>query len=237
MTRKMKKTIILAIFATLLASCAVDDRYNDLSASFSGRVVNSVSGDVIPTESFGAALLFGDEDRDATQPVTYYIRQDGSYNNTKVFPGKFTIWAKGPYCQIDTLHSYDLRGHCNFDLKVVPNVDIKLKDASVGTNATCKMDFEYKVNSESKMGDMVIVWSTVPFPGANEATVETDNFAYTTWMRKFTFSGEGASTNLRTTKLYSGKTYYVRVGMKVVGSDYWNYTPQVKVDATHVIEK
>lgn len=229
----MKKIFLIIALASAAVSCAIDDRGDDLTASFEGRVYDSTTGEEIPTEPFGAALLLGDTSRDATQPDVYYIRPDGTFYSSVVFPGRYDITARGPYVSVETLSGVDLRHGTKFDLQAVPNVSLTVKSAAMNAAGRFKMSVDFKINSEVKYGDLAIIWGTSEYPGAQTASIDV-NSGSPSIQKKYAFNEEAGTFTLTTEPLASSKTWYVRLGVRISGCDYWNYTRQYKISGGNV---
>lgn len=222
------KYILFVLAGVILSSCSVDDRIKELSASYEGRLVDMVTGENVPVEYSTASLLFGDLDYNPEQPVSYYIKPDGTFSNDRMIPGRYEVYARGAFVKVDTLHAYDMSGKESFELKVMPNISLKVTDISVSGGGRCSVSAEYTVNCASSSMEFSLVWGTVPFPGAVTASIDTGAEA-SSWQKKYTVSGTEGTANVSTPALAKGKTYYVRVGAKANGSDFWNYSDQYVV--------
>lgn len=229
----MNRFSILALTAALALSCSVDDREGELSASYSGKCVDKTNGKVVATEYFGATLLFGDVSGDPGQPKSFYVKPDGSYNNTRMYPASYKVWANGPFCEVDTLY-FDLSGHKGFDLSVVPNITLTLASSSV-SEGKLTMTASYKVNKAGVSdGEMAIVFGTVPNPGQAQASRSLSNKTVSCWKATSKFAGTEGFFPM-TIKLGENKRYYARMGAKLAGSDYWNYTEEIIIDEQKII--
>lgn len=223
----------LSLVAVLALSCSVDDREGALSASYSGKCVDRISGKAVPTEYFGAALLFGDVSGDPGQPKSFYVKPDGSYNNTRMYPASYKVWANGPFCEVDTLY-FDLAGHKDFDLSVMPNITLTLASSSV-SGGMLTMTVSYKVNKPGvSEGDVAIVFGTVSNPGQEQASRDLSNRTVSCWKKTGKFAGtEGFET--MTIRIGDNARYYARMGAKLSGTDYWNYTEEIVIDGQKII--
>lgn len=231
----MKKNIILLLSATLLllSACSIDDKEGELSASYSGQCIDRLSGNKVSTEYFGAALLFGDEKGDPGQPKRFYIRPDGSYNNTRMYPSTYKVWANGPFCEVDTLH-FDLKGHMEFNLSVVPNISLEVSSCSV-SDGILNMTARYKVNKAGASGgSCAIVFGIIENPGQEQASRSLSNDTVSCWKKTGDFTGTEGHISL-SIKLGNAQRYYARIGAKIAGSDYWNYTDQIQIDDQTII--
>lgn len=223
----------LVLAAALAFSCSVDDREGDLSASYSGKCVDRLSGRVVPTEYFGATLLFGDVSGDPGQPKSFYVKPDGSYNNTRMYPASYKVWANGPFCEVDTLY-FDLNGHKDFDLNVVPNITLTLASSSV-SGGMLTMTASYKVNKPGvSEGDLAIVYGAVSNPGQAQASRSLSNKTVSCWKKTDKFVGTDGFVTM-SIKLGDNTRYYARIGAKLAGTDYWNYTEEITIDEQKII--
>lgn len=232
--KAISKILFVSAAFAAMTSCELDDRVKELSASYSGSVLDAGTGAQLQLEYNAPALLFGDNNYDPSQPEVFYIRPDGSYNNDRMLPGNYEITARGPFACVDTLHSYKLEGACKFNLNALPNVRLEAKSAEITAAQKCKVTVNYTVNSAVKFGEFSIVWGKKAYPGAITASVDPENDAASSWQKKYTFSQESGSVTLSTATLVSGQVYYVRIGARVNGSDYWNYSDQYEVTSKGV---
>ena len=226
----------MAVSLSALCSCSVDDRIKELSASISGRLVDVNTGENVPVEFSTASILLGDNGFNPLQPVSYYIYPDGTFSNSKVYPGNYEVYALGGFAQVDTLHNFDISGKVELEIKVLPNVTLKASDISVSSNGKCKVIVEYAVNCDASNLELSVLWSEIPYPGAVTAAID-DNSTLPNHQKKYAVSGKTGKSTLMTGALKDGVTYYVRVGAKPQGSDYWNYTAQYKVTKEGVVNE
>jgi len=224
----MRKIYLFVLTAALAGACAVDDRSGDLSASYSGRCVDKNTGATITTENFGATILFGDLNANPESPRKFSIKPDGTFSNSKMFPGRYKVWANGPFCELDTL-TIDLKGNKTFDLKAVPNITLSILSSKIeGSKLT--MNAKYTVNDNvSTSGDVAIVYGTVHNPGQNKASRSISDKAAIAYKKTDSFSGSTGVISM-TIVLGDKPTYYARIGAKTANSDYWNYTEEIVIN-------
>lgn len=102
----MKRLFIYIFAAVLTASCSVFeiDNYESPQETIRGNIVDAYTGEKIQTEQNGRGirvrlteLSYGDN---VTHNPDFYARDDGSYQNTKVFKGLYNVRIDGPFVPI-----------------------------------------------------------------------------------------------------------------------------------------
>ncbi|HEY8930067.1 MAG TPA: DUF3823 domain-containing protein [Mucilaginibacter sp.] len=102
----MKKRFLYAALCLAIAattSCSKVDNYAAPSATISGKTVDEATGETVQTEIGGGGtrvkLL---EISYSSNPVPEYFqsKQDGTFNNTKVFPATYKVSVEGPFVPI-----------------------------------------------------------------------------------------------------------------------------------------
>ena len=102
----MKRLFIYIFSAVLTASCSVFeiDNYESPQETIRGNIVDAYTGEKIQTEQNGRGirvrlteLSYGDN---VTHNPDFYARDDGSYQNTKVFKGFYNVRIDGPFVPI-----------------------------------------------------------------------------------------------------------------------------------------
>jgi hypothetical protein len=114
--------VIPAVAALLLSvSCGLDN-YDAPDGGIYGRIVDQQTGEAIPLPvegTTGAVINLMEVGTDATQPTGFYARQDGTYANSKVFGGKYTVTATGPF-EVVGSYSTEINGQTELDITAVP---------------------------------------------------------------------------------------------------------------------
>lgn len=230
MNRNIIKLLLWTAMTTLLTSCEIDDRIDDLTGGYQGAFIDKSTGDTVYTEYYGTKLKLLDlEYGSAAQPLVYNTLPDGTFRNTKVFPSKYKVWADGPFYAMDTIYG-DIRKFKEMDLMVVPNVRLQITNITLHTGIIAEVTFSYQVNDiGSKNQSVGIVYGTTRYPGQLNAMDESVSSAYT-WKRiKKVTDLEGEFTE--TFYLNPNRTYYFRaLGQTASAGDYWNYSNQVVVN-------
>ncbi|MEO6915553.1 MAG: DUF3823 domain-containing protein, partial [Chitinophagaceae bacterium] len=103
----MKKLFLnIAVVSIIVAgqSCSKKpDNYAAPAETLMGSVIDSTTGKSLQTEtgSGGIRLRLDELSWSATPtPYYFYAKQDGTFNNTKIFKGKYRVSAEGPFVPI-----------------------------------------------------------------------------------------------------------------------------------------
>lgn len=225
----MRKIIFLAVVLCGLIGfqgCSLDN-YDEPNASLTGALVDAETNEKVPCQYQNGARIriyeFYNGDW-ANQPNDFYTRQDGTFTNNAIFPGKYQIVAEGPFETPDKVEM-EINGTQTLDLKVTPFLRITTNATASGT--TVKMTANVK-QSSTKRGIKAVEFycGKTPYVDkntyANKVEVNlgemTDNEIVSS-----TLAGEF-------TDLQSGQTYYFRAGALGENSgNYYNYSTIVEV--------
>lgn len=234
MNKNIIKLLLYVTLTTLLPSCEIDDRIDDLTGGYQGAFIDKNTGDTVYTEYYGAKLNLLDlKYGSAAQPLVYNTLPDGTYRNTKVYPSKYKIWADGPFYALDTIYG-DIRQFKEMNLAVIPNVTLQITHITMRLGIMVDITFSYQVNDIGSQSQNVgIVYGTTRYPGQLNAMDESVSNAYT-WKRIKNVSDlKGEFTE--TFYLNPNRTYYFRaLGQTASAGDYWNYSNQVTVKSGSV---
>lgn len=222
--------IIFCIGLLFLYSCE-QDNYTEPNMILDGKVVDAVTGENIPTrQPNGIKIRLMEEGYENVQPYDFWAKPDGTFRNTRLFPGKYKVSAiEGAFEQAGSQEVLiDLNDNQTIELKVTPFA--RVKDVSI-TSSGGKIVANYKIDKVSQSGNMVksmllchtgIILhentSGLISSVANDlSSVSDEALASTT----FTDEVEG---------LEPGKTYFARVAVLMENSlNRYNYSPIVKI--------
>lgn len=214
--------LVILLLGIALVSCELDERNDVLSAGYEGKLIDSNTGETVATDHTGnrAKLCFLDEayGEDA-QKIEYNILPQGEFVNTKVYPSTYTVFAKGPFLAVDTLFGVKMDGFEKMDLKVVPNLTLKILNQEV-VKGKMRVTYSYKLNTddaEVEVDEISLYYSKYPYPGDSE--VDFKNV--------FEISHQPADREGEFTDefyLEEGLVMYVRAGGAIKNSDYYNYS-------------
>ena len=231
------KIAFLFIVATF-TSCELDERLDDLNGGFNGAFIDKSSdnNEVVPTEISAAKLRFLDlEFGDIAQPIDYFAAPDGTFDNTKIFPATYKVWAEGPFLELDTIQSVNITSIIDLNINVIPNVTLKIDEIKQLYGIGLEITYSYKVNdplsSEQQIG---IVYSELKYPGFQQSALAGENeTALTIRFINNVTELEGTITDL--VYLEPNKNYYVRaLGHFTGAGDYWNYSTQEQFSTSDI---
>lgn len=221
----MKKIIFLGLaFCGLLSiqSCSLDN-YDEPSASLTGVLVDTQTSKSIPCQYQNGARIRMYEfynDSWTKQPNDVYTKQDGSFTNNAVFPGKYKVIAEGAFITPDTIE-IDLSKTAALEIKATPYLRISSSATLSGVN------INMTANVETTSANRTI--KTVEFYCARTPYVDKN-----TYEKKITVSNINSLENVNYSKMFEsltkGNTYYVRVGALGENSgNYFNYSEIIEL--------
>lgn len=219
---KIIGTLFLSLL--LLGSCEVDN-FDKPQLILKGRIVDSQTNKLVESGGINAGTVVRLFEGNSTQPLVYNTMPDGTFINSKVFPGSYTYTAQGPFKLLSTdPQPLRIDQDAELEIKVVPHVRLAAPEVQLnGTTATVKVKFE-KV-TEQKLVQMALVWSKFPHPNISTSgsgaikleNVEAENL--TTGERVYTITGLAPKTK-----------YYLRSGARTANpGNYYNYSSQVEL--------
>jgi hypothetical protein len=225
----MKKLSIKTIFCAGLLlfgfSCTKVDNYPGPDSSFQGNLIDSVTGKNMVTESQGFNIELKQLNW-SDNPDPYYIpaKLDGTFQDTRIFGGHYSVIpTQGPFWPTDSIVT-DIKGATSHDFTVVPYLEVTdFTHVQAGDSLvmTCRISAPRTVG----LPQILEVWPFVnntPFVGSgayiSQYTISDHNSpSYnladinSSWN-----SGIGTATyEVHVRGLLNGRTYYVRMGVRV----------------------
>lgn len=243
------KFYTLAIIAVAcLGSCKKYDNYQEPDATLTGKIIDKTTGEPIQLEPGGAQirleeLSWGEKTGAAVIPQEFNIKQDGTYNNTKLFAGTYNVYPwNGPFVPlysldagnpIDNRSKVDVKGGqtTTYDFTVEPLLKVEwIGEPVVNPDKTVTVNFKFSRGTANPyyIKDVDNAWlfiSNTPYLGNSTRDPNLSN--------SIVYAGTTGNSALGTTVTLSSKlplganrTYYVRVGARTrdnIGARY-NYT-------------
>lgn len=209
----------------LLSSCEIDN-YEEPQLTLRGKIVDSQTNELVASGGINAGTVVRLYEGSATQPLVYNTFADGTFTNSKVFPGSYTYTAQGPFKLLSAApQSLHIDQDAELEIKVVPHVRLATPEVQVtGTTATVKVKYE-KVVTDQHLVQLGLVWSRFPHPnistsGSKESKLENvEAHNLTTGERVYTITG-----------LAPRSIYYFRAtGRTANTGNYYNYSSQLEV--------
>ncbi|RYU91382.1 DUF3823 domain-containing protein [Mucilaginibacter terrigena] len=243
--KKILYTIAVCAIALAGSSCSKLDDYDAPSETLTGSVIDAGTGKTLQTEIGGGGtrikLL---EISWSDNPTPFYISsmQDGTFNYTKLFPGKNKISAEGAFVPlvqtdasgattVDKSQTFDIKGTTTVNFSVDPFLRIEWQGEPVlNADGTISATFKFTrgtddPNFQQDITDVRLFVNSNKFIGNN-------NFddRYST---QINYSGSDGNVQVGqlitiTTKggpLPASREYFLRVGARTnYGLKYYNYT-------------
>ena len=226
MMNKMIKGIMTTWVLLAGYACSKVDNYAAPNAAFQGNIIDSVTGQNLLTETGGAEIELLQTSWVAN-PDPYYIpsKQDGSYQDTRIFSGTYSVIpTQGAFWPIaDTLKT-QINGTFSKNFTVVPYLEIINFQDSVNADSlvmTCNL----MCPEPNGLPEVLEIWpfvNSTPFVGSgssipNYTISDNTNPSYNLAAINSNWDSAIAATTYRLVVhgLLPGRTYYVRLGVRV----------------------
>ena len=232
----MKKVIYSLLFAgSLLAfnSCEFDN-YAEPSVGLSGKIIDSTTGENFITASKGLDLKMLETSWSATpSPRTLNVKDDGTYNNDKLFPGTYQIFpTNGAFWPTDTTEVVLSESHTVQDFTVTPYLKLTITDYKV-EGTTLKLFGKIDAPIVDGLPDVVDIRPMVAitrFVGDANINEYSDPYKIT-FNKKITNGIQGTIYPITIPNMKSGRHFYVRLAARVNDSfKRYNYSEIIEVD-------
>ena len=163
----MRKIIFLAVVLCGLIGfqgCSLDN-YDEPTASLTGALVDAETNENVPCQYQNGSRIRIYEFYNgnwANQPNDFYTKQDGTFTNNAIFPGKYQIVAEGPFETPEKVE-IEISGTQTLEMKVTPFLRVSANATASGTTvkmtATVKhksLLLHYKLNLQAcKAGKLI----------------------------------------------------------------------------------
>ena len=218
----MKKIglFLLVLSSLCLTSCLNEiDNYDGPSGGIKGQILDAETNLPIPLPfqgAGGAIIRLYEVGTDATQSVDFYAKQDGSFEQSRVFNCKYHVVAEGPF-EVNPEADVTVSGQTSLDLKAVPLARIEATASASGRIITIKYKVKPSKNNYN-VSEVYGYWNFAPGvdnSGNNQAGKVVVNDLDGTI--SFNLDNEGNfEPNLYKIKS-NGNKIYVRVGANTEG--------------------
>lgn len=247
----MKKIIYSLIGLALLFcfSCTETDNYDGPDAQMSGKLIDKTTGENFITGQGEFNIRIWEMSwSDNPGPQDIPVKQDGTFNDSKLFSATYDMQPYGgPFWPAERQTDIKLSGHLQKDFEVIPYLQIVDFTYSLdGNNLTvsCKLKAPITENLPKVLEIKPFV-SLTQYCGEGNRISEYDQYKdgarYYVKVEQNWWDGVGpmelnaVSYNTYTPEtplpLKSGRTYYVRMGVRVEDTyKKYNYSPIVKID-------
>lgn len=239
----MKKILYFIFGAALLslASCMEIDNWDAPDARVYGRVIDAYTGENLLTSQGDWSIRIWEKSftENTPQYQSLSVKQDGTYNNSKLFAGTYDMLPyDGPFWPItDTLKNVVLKEETQQDFEVIPYLQIVNFEATLnGTDLTltCQLKAPVRVDLPNLREIKPFLSLTtfcgnsnyINIPQYNDRRIQINRG----WSSEVGDSDISKVYTMGPLPVKSGYTYYVRVGANVtVGNNRYNYSPIIKV--------
>lgn len=141
--KTLKHGLLFGALVLLAASCMEVDNFDEPDAHFTGRIIDKTTGENILSDQ-GAGQVKMWEKSFSTNPGSQGIpvKQDGTFNNTKLFKGTYDVVPEGAWWPADTIR-IGIGGKITQDFEVTPYLKlIELKTEMVDDSLaiSCRLD-------------------------------------------------------------------------------------------------
>ena len=231
-------TIVSHIFlaAGLLiagAACVKKDNYNEPGASFEGNLVEDGSKNNIQIATGNLVIRLEQLSWSATPtPQDIPVKMDGSFKNSKLFPGHYRISIKGGAFWAVPPAELDIDKSARYDFTLTPYVYIRNFTYELkGTKLTIRGDLQAPISG------MPAITEIQPFVNITEMVGPGASIFDFSDRNKLAVNKEWAdmspadkSPELTITGLIPGRTFYVRLGVRFNNDDKsWNLSEIIRI--------
>ena len=209
-------SILCIAMVALITSCSEFDNYDAPEGTLSGSVIDKVTGKTIITEQPQGFRIKYDEISWSDAPISQYFwgKSDGTFNNSKLFAGKYEITpVEGAFVIPDT-KTVDITsgGVTTVDFTVTPYISFNgVSIVKTGANVIATFTLIKNVPTAEPRDYRVFVTDKTPFVGtvvfesaqsSNEITLTDSDF--------------GVEKVVMLDNLNVGKKYFIRIGARCV---------------------
>jgi len=219
----MKKTIsriLLGITLLTSAACTKIDNYEGPNASFEGRLIDAVTGENFQTATGNIQVRLLQVSWSATPaPQEIPSKIDGTFKDSKLFAGTYKVipvggafWPVLDTAQVqigkDSKHDFELMPYLviNNFTHVLDSNTLKLNfdiDAPIGAGLPTIIEIQPYVNTTKMVGPGASIFD---YSDAQKLVVNKE------WIN---MTAADKSIELTIPGLATGRTFYVRVGVRV----------------------
>ena len=216
----MKKISMLFIAClAFMTSCNIDN-YDEPTGTISGGIYDIETHELIPAQSpNGARVQIVQEGY--YQPINFWCKPDGSFENTRVFPGKYKLSVQGPFVA-STATVQDVSIPCsNVKVMIEPNLRITASAKLSGN----KLEIDYEIHQSSKstgtVGSVLLLCGN------------TIGLSVTTSNKRVEISTTDQPLGQKHHCVLEGidthNSVFVRVAAKTTETSYYNYSTLLKL--------
>ena len=209
---KIIRTILTPMAAiACLYSCELDN-YDAPGSCISGTVIDAGTGEPMPLPvegSTGAVISLMEVGTGATLAQSFYAKQDGTFRNSMIFDGKYTVTADGPFTCTDK-YEVTVKGEAELDIFATPYSRIEITVTQDGASATVNYSVT-PVNDKNPVTRTFVMWNyrlQTDIQTGNYANMRTDNTGGLSGSVTFNFLNETQyNSNVEKIRANKGRIY------------------------------
>lgn len=220
---KLKKIIHVAWCCMILISinaCLKKDEYDAPNAAIMGSVIDKNTGKPIQTEQTNGIRIQMEETSwgEDYVPTYFWVKQDGTFQNTKVFSGVYTVTPiDGPFLPLSEGTSINVSGVAEVTFEVEPFLNIEIVDM-IQTGGNIAVSFKISRSSATfKITDARVFLSNTQYVGNNTFLNNKTGQVLTPAIDLNGIPDEtilSSTYTLNVVGMESGRTYYLRIGAR-----------------------
>ena len=238
----MKKIlyIVLGVLVMSVTACMEVDNWSEPDAKVHGRVIDSYTGENLLTSQGDWGIRIWERTWKESAPTAQSlpVKQDGSYNNSKLFGGTYDMLPYGgPFWPVDTLQDVVFGGSTEQDVTVTPYLQVLGFEYSLdGLKLTLSCVLKAPIRQGlPNLIELKPFLSLSQFCGATNfvdlADYNNKRIQYNkSWTEAFGDVEESTVLRVGPLPVKAGYTYYVRLGANVNDANKkYNYSEVIKV--------
>lgn len=231
--KKLFYFLSISVILQMGTSCVSYDNYDAPAETLKGSIVDKNTQEAFQTEvSDNGVRIKLMEYSWSDNPTPYYftVKQDGTFNNTKIFKGDYTILPEGAFVPLEPTDTISISGTITRNFEVEPFLRVKWIGEPVvsGNSISAQVQITRGTANVSYQQNVIDVYlfinSSSPYVGNNN----NDNRYSLHLTGTDAQNCVGKTITLTTTgSLPTGRTYYIRAGARIdcsiEGSKRYNY--------------
>lgn len=218
------------LLMTFLFSCAKLDNYPLPGETLTGELIDAVTGEPLQTQTYDCMIKLEEKSwSDNPEPFRFTTRPDGTFQNTKVFAGRYIVTpVDGPFIPIEG-KEVDIHGTAEVSFTVEPFLNVEVTGVTQeGRSATVSFNISSRSNLYKVLNAEVFVNSTELVSDGGNLTEFRKSVNLESLPNEDVYTNTYSQT---ITGLISGRTYYIRVGARSDDpvSRRYNYSKVTKI--------
>lgn len=233
--------IVLGVLLVSVTSCMKIDNWAEPNARVHGRIIDAYTGENLMTSQGEFGIRIWERTWTESEPTsqTLNVMQDGSYNNSKLFGGRYDMLPYGgAFWPVDTLKDVVFGGSTEQDFTVTPYLQVQGFEYSL-TGLKLSLSVQLKAPIRDGLPNLVEIkpfLSLNQFAGAsnfidipeyNNKRIQVNK----SWIEQYGDVETSSIVRIGPLPVKAGYTYYVRVGANVNDANRkYNYSEIIKIE-------